>query len=78
MVGHEGMPLPEALLSPEHWLADVIYTPLETELLQTARAKGCRTLGGGAMAVYQAAKGFELFTGQPADVSRMLAHFEAM
>jgi shikimate dehydrogenase len=78
MVGHEGKPVPESLLRPEMWVADVIYTPLETELLRVARSNGCRTLGGGAMAVHQAAKGFELFTGRPADVGRMLRHFETL
>jgi len=46
--------------------------------LRTARALGCRTLGGGGMAVFQAAGAFRLFSGREPDVARMLAHFAAM
>ena len=51
------------LLQPELWVADVVYRPLETELLRDARERGCRTLDGGGMAVFQAALSFALFTG---------------
>ena len=54
-----------------HWVADVIYTPLETELVVAARAKGARAFGGGGMCVHQAAAAFQLFTGLAPDVARM-------
>ncbi|CAD5109869.1 shikimate dehydrogenase [Zestomonas carbonaria] len=73
-----GTPLPVELLRAELWVAEIIYFPLETELLRHARALGCRTLDGGTMAVFQAVKAFELFTGMPADASRMQAHFQDM
>lgn len=73
-----GTPLPPQLLHAALWVAEIIYFPLETELLQHARALGCRTLDGGTMAVYQAVKAFELFSGQPADGERMQAHFHSM
>ena len=73
-----GMPLPASLLRPELWVADIVYFPLETELLRTARALGCRTLHGGGMAVFQAAGAFRLFTGIEPDAVRMLQHFAAM
>jgi 3-dehydroquinate dehydratase/shikimate dehydrogenase len=41
---------------------DLIYTPEETALLRDARAAGCRTLGGLAMLVAQAAEQFRLWT----------------
>jgi shikimate dehydrogenase len=78
MVGHPGIPVPADLLRATQWVADVIYFPLETALLRTARAKGCRTLDGGGMAVFQAAEAFRLFTGAEADSARMLRHFAAM
>ena len=37
------------------WVADIVYRPLETELLRAARERGCRTLDGGGMVVFQAA-----------------------
>ncbi|MDW9406236.1 shikimate dehydrogenase, partial [Pseudomonas soli] len=39
-----GTPLPPALLHARLWVAEIIYFPLETELLRQARALGCRTL----------------------------------
>jgi shikimate dehydrogenase len=60
------------------WVAEIVYFPLETQLLRDARALGCRTLDGGNMAVFQAVKAFELFCGLTADADRMLAHFQSM
>ncbi|TSD74951.1 shikimate dehydrogenase [Pseudomonas sp. KBS0710] len=73
-----GTPVPPALLRAELWVAEIVYFPLETELLRNARALGCRTLDGGNMAVFQAVKAFELFSGQTPDAQRMLAHFQSM
>ncbi|MFL1528106.1 shikimate dehydrogenase [Pseudomonas sp. O230] len=73
-----GMPVPVELLRPQLWVAEIVYFPLETELLRNARALGCRTLDGGNMAVFQAVKAFELFSGVVPDVQRMLAHFQSM
>ncbi len=53
-----GTPLPVHLLHERLWVAEIIYFPLETELLRHARALGCRTLDGGTMAVFQAVKAF--------------------
>lgn len=72
-----GMPVDAAVLRPDSWVADIIYFPLETELLARARALGCRTLSGASMAVFQAVKAFELFTGRPADADAMRATFNA-
>ncbi|MGH8365804.1 MAG: shikimate dehydrogenase, partial [Pseudomonas sp.] len=73
-----GMPVPLGTLRADLWVAEIVYFPLETELLRNARALGCRTLDGGNMAVFQAVKAFELFTGEVADAERMLAHFRSM
>lgn len=74
MAAHPGLPLPAELLHPHLWVAEVVYRPLETALLREARRRGCRTLDGGAMAVFQAAHAFTLFTGREPDTDRMLAH----
>ncbi|KMS76707.1 shikimate dehydrogenase [Streptomyces viridochromogenes] len=73
MAAHPGLPLPAELLHPGLWVAEVVYRPLETELLRTARALGCATLDGGGMAVFQAVDAFRLFTGREPDSTRMLA-----
>jgi shikimate dehydrogenase len=75
MDAHPGLPLDEELLRGDLWVAEVVYRPLETELLRAARELGCRTLDGGGMAVMQAAGSFELFTGVAPDRERMLRHF---
>ncbi len=73
-----GSAVPAALLRPPLWVAEVVYFPLETELIRTAREQGCTTLDGGAMAVGQAIRAFALFTGQEADPARMESHFRGL
>lgn len=78
MASHPGMPLPAEYLQPRQWVAEIVYFPLETELLKVAKAKGCRTLSGGGMAVYQAVGAFQLFTGIEPDAERITRHFASM
>jgi shikimate dehydrogenase len=78
MASHPGLPLPATLLRPALWVAEIVYFPLETELLREARRLGCRTLDGGGMAVFQAVEAFRLFTGIAPDRERMLRHFAEM
>ncbi len=75
MAKFPGIPLPAAAIEARHWVADIVYFPLQTEFLRTARAKGCRVLDGSGMAVHQAAEAFEIFTQHKADRQRMLASF---
>ncbi|MGI5379497.1 shikimate dehydrogenase [Streptomyces sp. CA-251387] len=78
MAAHPGLPFPGELLHPGLWVAEVVYRPLETELLRAARAVGCAVLDGGGMAVFQAADAFRLFTGREPDSVRMLADIAEM
>lgn len=73
-----GLPLPESLLRPDLWVAEVVYFPLETELLSVARAKGCAVVDGGTMAVGQAIGAFRLITGITPDAARMNRHFRSL
>src|SRR5207253_3645638 len=75
MEGHPGIALDPDLLHENLWVADIVYRPLETELLRAARARGCRTLDGGGMVVWQAVGAFKLFTGVEPDAVRMEQHF---
>lgn len=77
MAKYPGLPFPAELLLPRHWVAEIIYFPNETALLQLARSMGCRSLSGMGMAVGQAARAFELFTGRKPDLLSMAGHFEA-
>ncbi|MFG2830452.1 shikimate dehydrogenase [Streptomyces sp. NPDC048434] len=78
MAAHPGLPLPARLLHPGLWVAEVVYRPLDTELLLAARDLGCRTLDGGGMAVFQAADAFRLFTGREPHPERMLDDLAAL
>jgi shikimate dehydrogenase len=69
MYGQDAMPgfvLDElAGTVPGALVFDMVYAPLETELLRTARATGLRTADGLLMLVGQAGVAFERFFGQP-------------
>ncbi|GIH04942.1 shikimate dehydrogenase (NADP(+)) [Rhizocola hellebori] len=78
MSGERVTPLPAALLHPRMWVADIVYRPLETQLLRQAREIGCRTLDGGGMVVAQAAEAFRLITGLAPDAERMHRHFHSL
>ena len=73
-----GLPLPASLLRPELWVSEIVYFPLETELLKAAGRIGCATADGGHMSVGQALRGFKLFTGREPDAARMDAHFRRL
>ena len=77
MTGFPGNPVPMAAVRAGHWVADVIYSPMETALIRAAAAKGARTLTGGGMCVHQGVEAFRLFTGIDPDVERMHATFAA-
>lgn len=70
MVGQEAMPsfvLSDlADMNDDATVFDMVYAPLETELLAAARRRGLRTVDGLVMLVGQAAAAFERFFGQPA------------
>ena len=72
MVPHaEAMPdVPLDALDPTSWVYDLVYNPIETQLLRAARQRGLNTLTGVKMLVYQGAASFERWTGQwpPTDV----------
>jgi shikimate dehydrogenase len=53
-------------------VADLVYAPLETTLLATARARGLRTADGLGMLLHQAVRGFELWFGVRPEVTREL------
>jgi shikimate dehydrogenase len=75
MLGHPGLPMTPDLVQTHQFVADVIYTPLETDFLKAAKAKGARTMGGAGMCVHQAVRAFELFTGRTPDPARMKRTF---
>ena len=66
----------KSLLKPELAVMDIVYNPLETQLLREAREVGCRTIRGVEMFVNQAVGQFEQWTGQTAPIDVMRAILE--
>ena len=58
---------------PSHAIvADLVYVPLVTPLIKTAKAKGLRTTDGLGMLLHQAVRGFELWFGRKPEVTAEL------
>src|SRR5262249_30161408 len=65
LAGNEGDPLPrEIALSGRQVVMDMVYRPLQTQLLARARAAGATTVDGLWMLVHQALEQFQLWTGR--------------
>lgn len=75
MYTHPGLPFDIAWLPQAAWVADVIYRPMETQLIAAAQAAGRKVVPGGLMAIGQAVDSLRLITGREPDASRMTAHF---
>lgn len=78
MFSHPGVPVDPAVLHAGLWVADIVYRPARTQLIEAAQARGCAVMPGGAMAVGQAADTFELVTGKTPDRSRMRKHLDTL
>lgn len=66
-LGMEGKPefkVPLDALTADMVVTDIVYTPLETDLLRIAREKGCQTVDGLGMLIHQGAPGFERWFGE--------------
>ncbi len=60
-------PVSEDTVRRAKYLFDVIYNPVETKLMQMAKANGLQTLGGMAMLVHQAVAAHEILDGATFD-----------
>ena len=65
----EAVALPDlSLLRPGLTVCDLVYVPRETRLLREAARRGCRTVSGLGMQLWQAVPAFRLWTGREMDV----------
>ncbi len=69
MHGEPALEIDLGLLPSAAVVADLVYVPLQTALLSTARARGLRTADGLGMLLHQAVRGFELWFGQRPQVT---------
>lgn len=72
-----GSAFPTTWLKPSQWVSEIVYFPLETQLLREAKAIGCRVVNGSGMTIYQAVEAFRLFTGIEPSAARMQATFQS-
>lgn len=63
MEGQSPLTIDLSRLTPPTVVTDIVYKPLETELLATARQMGCETVDGLGMLLHQAVPGFERWFG---------------
>ena len=64
MTGKSALTVSLDKLNPKTLVTDIVYSPLETELLKAARSKGCRVVDGLGMLIHQAVPGFQRWFGQ--------------
>lgn len=69
----EALPLEADLLSNFQVVMDIVYAPLETRLLREAAARGCKTVPGSTMLLYQATAQWRLWLGEEPPVEVMRA-----
>jgi shikimate dehydrogenase len=69
MHGQPALDVGVNLLSSHAIVADLVYVPLETELLKASQARGLKTADGLGMLLHQAVRGFELWFGQRPQVT---------
>lgn len=73
MVGQPALNVEDVQFLPEGAIVyDLVYAPLQTELLQTARACGLQTVTGIGMLLHQAVPGFSAWFGQKPEVTEDL------
>jgi shikimate dehydrogenase len=72
MHGQPALKVDIGLLPPHAVVADLVYVPLQTELLAAARQRGLKTADGLGMLLHQAVRGFELWFGRRPQVTSEL------
>jgi len=58
------LPLPAEFIRRTHLVCDLVYNPVETRFLKTAKRRRARTLPGLGMLLYQGVIAFEIWTGE--------------
>lgn len=69
---NEALPISLKNVKPGALAADIVYNPIDTPFLKAAEEKGCETLNGVGMFVFQGALAFEKWTGIQPDTEKMI------
>ena len=70
----DSQPLPDEIikkLDKDILVYDIVYNPLTTQFLQSAKKEGLRVVEGLDMLLYQAQKAIQIWTGKTPDVNLM-------
>jgi shikimate dehydrogenase len=70
MAGQEEIEWPVSFCRPNAIVADIVYRPVDTALLRTARERGLATVDGLGMLIHQGARSFELWFGAKPDTTK--------
>lgn len=73
MVGKPGSPIDRALLGPQRWAFEAIYTPRQSEFSRAAEAAGLTVIPGYELFIHQGIDAFRLFTGHTVDEKALRA-----
>lgn len=68
---------PVEVCGEETIVADIVYRPLETPLLASAKARGLTTVDGLGMLIHQGARAFGIWFGMKPDAAKARARLEA-
>ncbi len=72
MTGKPNLDIDITKISPHALINDIVYAPLYTDLLKTAKSKNIQIVTGIGMLLYQACRGFELWNGTTPNVTKEL------
>ncbi len=72
MTGQPPLELPLAALPEDAVVSDIVYAPLETDLLRQAKARGHPVVGGIGMLLHQARPAFQAWFGVLPEVTAAL------
>ncbi len=75
---YPGSAFEAALIGPQRWAFDAVYTPTNTAFLQDCAAAGLVTLSGFALFQHMAIRSFEAYTGVSLDPAAVLPKLDAL
>jgi shikimate dehydrogenase len=75
MKGASSLDIPLDVLPKDAWICDIVYNPLETELLKSAKKAGFRTIDGLGMLMHQGVPAFAAFYRGDAKVTPALRQY---
>lgn len=67
MVGYDGTAIPRSVIGGRRWAFDAVYTPVETQFLDDARAAGVPVMSGYELFFFQGVNAFGIFAGRDVD-----------